>query len=62
MLTGFTIIHREKEEEDHVYWERISKLSQYKWIFRKTECSHPNCTYCNDPTAPGQCLIFTFKA
>lgn len=56
MLTGFYITNREKDEEDHEYWERISKLPAYYWMFRREEC-----VYCNDATAPGCCLIFTYE-
>jgi hypothetical protein len=61
MLTGFTVVHREKDEEKHVYWEPIRYLQSYMWMFRKEDCQHPNCEYCNDPTAPGCCIVFTYK-
>lgn len=61
MLTGFTITSREKDEEECVYWERISKLPEYMWMFRKEECRNcKDCSYCNEPTRPGSCLIFTY--
>lgn len=52
MLTGFYIYNREAGEEEIVYWERISKLSHYHWMF---------CFSKEDSTAPGVCLVFTYE-
>jgi hypothetical protein len=61
-LTGFYIINREKDEEDHTYWEPIHYLKSYTWMFRKENCpTDKDCAYCNDPTVPGCCIVFTYE-
>ena len=62
MLTGFHVINREKDEEDTEYWEPIRYLRSYMWMFRKEGCPiNENCHYCNDPTVPGCCIVFTYE-
>ena len=64
MITGFHFRNRDKNEkgeiEEHLWWEPIRYLPSYYWMFHNEECTHTNCTYCNDTTAPGCCLIFTY--
>lgn len=53
MITGFHV-----QDNYLTWWEDISKLSQYSWMFKKEQCTvHENCVSCRKG---GYVLIFTY--
>ena len=53
MITGFNI-----RDGDLTWWESISKLHHYSWMFKKASCIiHEDCLTCKDG---GYSLTFTY--
>lgn len=60
MITGFHVYSREHSERELVWWESISAIVNYKWIFCNETCPFPKSMSSNSALETGHCIIFTY--